>query len=162
MIVKKSKEIIIKLVLAKLMEASSALVVPYDFNKFKNKKIEVSMEHRSEYLSYPDGEEWEDEGYNYRLGGLEDIYYAVVDNKVVGHIGLDSEAIVRAVYVSPSYRRQGISKKMHLEVFKLYPRVVSDDLSAMEKEEINLWENLLKEKPDQIKKLEDGSFLYTF
>lgn len=149
-------------VLRKLI-ASSAKVVLFDnYSKFKNKGIDIPMAHRSEYLDYGDSLKWEDTEYNYRLSNLEDIYYAVLNNKVVGHIGIDDDYSIRAVYVDPEYRNRGISEKMHLEIFKLYPRVMSDDSDAMEVAEKKLWEKLMKRFPDNIQKLEDGSFVHKF
>lgn len=138
--------------------ASKVMVKPYSSNVFE--KIEVPMEHRAPHEDYGDDDEWEDTEYNYRLDApVEEIYYAYTVSKVIGHLGLDDERIV-CVYVSPDYRRKGVSEKMHKEVFSRNERVLSDDPSAMEPEEKATWEKLMKQNPDNIEKLKDGSFVY--
>jgi len=139
--------------------ASKVMVKPYSSNVFE--KIEVPMEHRAPYENYGDDENWEDTEFNYRLDApVEEIYYAYTQGKVIGHIGLDGDAKIIAVYVSPDYRRKGVSGKMHEEVFSRNTRVLSDDPNAMESEEKATWEKLMKKMPDNIEKMKDGSFIY--
>jgi len=139
--------------------ASKVMVKPYSPNVFA--KIEVPMEHRAQHEDYGDDKEWEDTEYNYRLDApVEEIYYAYTQGKVIGHIGLDGDDKIIAVYVSPDYRRKGVSAKMHEEVFSRSARILSDDPSAMEPEEKATWEKLMKKMPDNIEKLKDGSFIY--
>jgi len=139
--------------------ASNVMVKPYSPSVFE--KIEVPMEHRAPHEDYGDNQEWEDENYNYRLDApVEEIYYAFTKSKVIGHLGLDGEERITAVYVSPDYRRKGVSSKMHEEVFSRNARILSDDPSAMEPEEKATWEKLMKKMPDNIEKLKDGSFVY--
>lgn len=139
--------------------ASKVMVKPYSPNVFQN--IEVPMEHRSHNEDYGDDKKWKDTEYNYRLSPpVEEIYYAYTMGKVVGHIGLDVDSRIVAVYVSPEYRRKGVSSKMHEEVFSRNTEVSSDDPSAMEPEEKETWEKLMKKMPNKIKKMKDGSFVY--
>jgi len=139
--------------------ASSVMIKPYSKDLFKN--IDVPMQHRAPHEDYGDREEWEDTDYNYRLDApVEEIYYAFTKSKVIGHIGLDGDDKIIAVYVDPQYRRKGVSLKMHEEIFKRSARVLSDDPSAMEPEEKATWEKLMKKMPDNIEKMKDGSFVY--
>ena len=49
---------------------------------------------------------------------------------------------------------------MYEAAFASNPQVVSDDASAMEKETKLLWEKMMVKMPDNIKKLDNGSFIY--
>lgn len=153
----KAKKIIKKV--SNLLKLSSLIITRYDESKFKKNNIKVPMEHRSEYRNY-DNQEWKEKDYNYRLI-MDDIFYSIIDDKVVGHLGLDDEGVIRAVYVSPEFRRRGISEKMHLEVFNIYSQVFSDDFDAMEKEEKELWEKMMKNMPNKIEKL-NNCYVYRY
>ena len=87
---------------------------------------------------------------NYRLDGIEDIFYAVKDNKVVGHIGLDEDGAVKTVFVDPKYRRQGVAENLYEDVASKRGGLVSDDLNAMEPEAKKLWLKLKKKYPKQV------------
>jgi len=139
--------------------ASNVMVKPYSPSVFEN--IEVPMEHRAQHEDYGDDLKWEDTEYNYRLDApVEEIYYAFTKGEVIGHIGLDEDVKIIAVYISPKYRRKGVSAEMHKEVFSRNARVLSDDPSAMEPEEKATWEKLMKKMPNNIEKMKDGSFVY--
>ena len=139
--------------------ASKVMIKPFSTHVFE--KIEVPMEHRAPHEDYGDQEKWVDTEYNYRLDApVEEIYYAYTNSEVIGHLGLDGDEKIVAVYVSPKYRRMGVSAKMHEEVFSRNARVLSDDPSAMEPEEKATWEKLMKKMPDNIEKMKDGSFIY--
>lgn len=139
--------------------ASNVMIKPYSSSIFEN--IEVPMEHRSPEESYGDDKKWEDTEYNYRLGSpVEEIYYAFTKGKVIGHVGLDVDNRIVAVYVSPDFRGKGVSTKMHEAIFKRNTKVLSDDVNAMEPEEKSTWEKLMKAMPSKIKKLKDGSYIY--
>ena len=139
--------------------ASNVMIKPFSPSVFE--KIEVPMEHRAPHENYLDKEKWVDTVYNYRLDSpVEEIYYAFTKGKVIDHLGLDGDERIVAVYVSPEYRRMGVSAKMHEEVFRRNARVLSDDPNAMESEEKATWEKLMKKKPDNIEKMKDGSFVY--
>lgn len=145
-----------------ILRTASILVVPYDLSKFKNNHIKVPMAHRSEYMDYGDSNGWIELNYNFRLNNIDNIYYAIKDGSVVGHIGLDSHGFIRAVYVDPDNRRRGISEKLHLDIFKANHRVISEDVDVMGLGESNLWKKLLKQMPNKIKSIKDGSFVYQF
>lgn len=122
------------------------------------------MEHRSPNQDYDD-KDWEDEGYNYRLDyPVEDIYYAydkIGDSyQVVGHLGLDSNLQVKAVYVSPSYRRKGVAEKLYYSAFISNPLVMSDDYDSMEPEIKKLWDKMYDKMPEKIEKLDNKSYIY--
>lgn len=139
--------------------ASNVMIKPYSPSVFEN--IEVPMEHRAPHESYGDKKVWVDTEYNYRLDApVEEIYYAFTKGKVIGHIGLDGDNRMVAVYVSPEYRGKGVSTKMHEEVFRRNVEVKSDDVDAMEPEEKATWEKLMKKMPNKIKKQKDGSYIY--
>jgi len=141
------------------MLASSVMIKPFSTSLFA--KIEVPMQHRAPHEDYGDREEWVDTDYNYRLDSpVEEIYYAFTKSKVIGHLGLNSEDKIIAVYVDPEFRKKGVSTKLHEEVFKRSVEVLSDDPSAMEPEEKATWEKLMKKLPKEIKKLKDGSYIY--
>ena len=143
----------------RVIQASNVMVKPYSPSIFE--KIEVPMEHRSPEENYGDDQKWKDTEYNYRLGSpVEEIYYAFTKGKVIGHVGLDGDNRIVAVYVSPDFRGKGVSTKMHEAVFKRNTEVLSDDPSGMEPEEKATWEKLMKSMPSKIKKLKDGSFKY--
>lgn len=93
----------------------------------------------------------EEVGFNYRLDQNPDnIYYNVKDNKVVGHLGLDDNRSIKAVYVDPKYRRKGVAKELYKTVAEKEGGLYSDDFYAMEPEAKALWESLAKERPEEI------------
>ncbi|MDB4330341.1 hypothetical protein N9948_01325, partial [bacterium] len=74
--------------------------------------------------------------------------------------GLDSDGAVTAVYVDREHRDGGIAEKLHKDVFKANPRVISGDRASMWPEEIDLWEKFLVEMPNYVRKLKDGTYVY--
>ena len=149
----------IKDTVKRIMFAAKVMVKPYSPNVFRN--IKIPMEHRAPEENYEDDQEWKDTEYNYRLGApVEEIYYAFTGGEVIGHLGLNADTKVTALYVSPEYRRKGVATKMYEEVFSRNSEVFSDDPDAMEPEAKATWEKLMKKMPDKIKKLKDGSFVY--
>jgi len=138
--------------------AASVTVKPYSIDIFKS--IEIPMAHRAEHEEYYVAEEWQKTQFNYRLNSATSIYYAYKNRKVIGHLGLDDDDRVRAVYIDPEFRRKGIAAKIYEAVFKRNARIFSDDAQAMEPEIINMWHKLKKKFPDNIKQNEDKSFIY--
>jgi len=95
-------------------------------------------------------------GENHRLNTAQEVYYAVKDGKVVGHLGLDDAGSVKASYVDPEFRRQGISTKLYEGVSKDYGNFASDELTAMEPAAKKLWDKLKSKYPDRVTKTKKG------
>jgi len=150
---------LLKEIIRKNLLASNITVKLFSPNIFQ--KIKIPMEHRAPHEDYGDDLKWKDIEYNYRLDDpVDEIYYAFTKNEVIGHLGLDENEKIIAVYVSPNYRRKGVSTKMHEEVFSRNTSVFSDDSNAMEPDEKATWEKLMKKMPNYIEKLKDGSYVY--
>ncbi len=94
----------------------------------------------------------EEVDFNYRLDPLEDIRYAVKDNEVVGHLGLDDSKKVKASFVDPDHRREGIAEKMYEDAALERGGISSDDFDAMEPEAKSLWEKLSEKYPESVSK----------
>lgn len=94
--------------------------------------------------------------FNYRLNNLPEVRYAVKDGKVVGHLGLDDKASVKAVYVDPDHRGQGVAKQLYKDTANKLGTFSSDELSAMEPEAKAVWESLKKEHPKNVFKERHG------
>lgn len=95
---------------------------------------------------------------NYRLNNVDDIRYAVKDNEVVGHVGVDAEGSVKTVYVDPKHRRKGVAEQLYKDYAKENGSLISDDFNAMEPEAKKLWEKLKKENPDKVNITDDGRY----
>lgn len=93
---------------------------------------------------------------NYRLNNLPEVNYAVKGNKVVGHLGLDDDGAVKAVYVDNGARRQGIAESLYQNKIQQGEPFQSDELVAMEPQAKKLWEKLKSQYPDQITKSKEG------
>jgi len=95
-------------------------------------------------------------GENHRLNTVDDIHYAVKNKKVIGHLGRDDEGSVKASYVDPEHRRQGVSEGLYKHVAKTTGFVKSDDLDAMEPGATGMWEKLKKKHPEAVSKTKSG------
>lgn len=118
------------------------------------KGVKIGKQHISEIESGLES------AFNYRLNNVDDVFYAVKNNKVVGHIGLDDTGSVKTVYVDPKYRKQGIAEDLYSKVANDRGFINSDELYAMEPSAINLWEKLSKKYPKLVKKTEEGFTLH--
>ncbi len=107
----------------------------------------------SQHIAPYDGGE---AAFNHRLNGLDDVNYAVKNNQVIGHLGLDDNGSIKAAYVNPEFRRQGVAEQLYLDAAKKNGILKSDDLDAMEPEAVSLWEKLKKQYPDAVIKTRQG------
>ncbi len=99
--------------------------------------------------------------FNYRLNNAEQIYYAVRNNKVVGHLGLDSDNTVISVHIDADYQRQGLATELYIQAVKENGDINSDDPSAMEPEAKSLWNRLAKEYPEFVTRNGEGRYSFT-
>jgi uncharacterized protein len=112
--------------------------------------VEIPAQH------VPSAESGDETGENHRLNTVAEIQYAVKDNKVVGHLGIDEDGSVKAVYVDESYRGKGIAEELYTNYVKTSGYLKSDDPDAMEPAAKKLWEKLRSKHPDEISKTKDG------
>lgn len=110
--------------------------------------VTLPLEHASE-LESEEGS-WEESEYNYRLQTCDTKIYAVIDNVVVGHLGIQEET-VRAVYVDSKHRGEGIATKLYLHAFQLLEHLYSDD--AREEGATRIWERFLEKDPEHVRYL---------
>lgn len=94
--------------------------------------------------------------FNYRLNNIDDISYAVKNNSVIGHLGVDENNAVKAVYVDPKFRKKGVAEQLYTDYVYKNGVLKSDDINAMEPEAKNLWEKLQKKYPEEITETKDG------
>jgi GNAT superfamily N-acetyltransferase len=109
--------------------------------------IEIPLAHCSEI----DTEEWEEHEYNYRLQICDTKIFAVVNNKVVAHLGI-MDATIKAVYVNPEFQGQQITYSLYEAAFQVYPVVYSDD--AREPAADRIWKRLMGMYPEKVRYLE--------
>ena len=114
----------------------------------QEENVKIDIQHISENnWNFEDGP-WVEKEYNYRLNICSDIYYAVVNNQVVGHVGLYDDQ-VKALFVDEQFRAHGISYQLYEYLFTVLGEVTSDD--AREPSDTHIWKTLKKKYPKQIK-----------
>lgn len=107
----------------------------------KQRKIVIPIEHCPEHMWNSNLSEWKEEEYNYRLNTCDTIYFAVVNNKIVGHLGLNENSI-KALYIDPNFRSFRLSYQLYEHLFLDFQYVESDD--AREPVANKIWERLSK------------------
>jgi GNAT superfamily N-acetyltransferase len=117
--------------------------------------VEVPMAHRADDSEDPEtggkreDSDWEEDEYNYRLNNSNTIFYAIKDNVVIGHLGLDSDDSVQGVYVDPEHRGEGIAIQLYLKAVDTLGSIESDT-SSQEQSGKDIWKKLKQMKPDNV------------
>lgn len=111
--------------------------------------VEIDMEHMSESEAEDREIEWEESEYNYRLNHCESTLYAVIDNNVVGHLGL-KDGRVETVFVDSSNRGNGVGIELYEAAFKEMKGLKSSHITAMESAAKAIWRSLAKRHPNEI------------
>jgi hypothetical protein len=109
--------------------------------------IKRELAHTSEFEF---GDEWEEKDYNYRLNICDTVIYAVIDNKIIGHLGLRDNTI-KALAVDSEHNSKGVSYELYEMAFQVYKNVYSDD--AREPAATHMWERLMNKHPERIRYL---------
>jgi hypothetical protein len=132
----------------KLSKSEGALKYYHRMDLPKN--VRVPAQHR------PSAEIGKEVGENHRLNTIEDIHYAVKNNKVVGHVGQNEHGQVQGVYVDPQHRRQGIAEGLYHHIANTTGSILSDEPSAMEPGAKGLWNKLKNKYPNRVKQTKTG------
>lgn len=103
------------------------------------------LAHKNQY--HMDENEWSDKDFNYRLNVCDTIFFAIKNNKVVGHLGIREDK-VQSIFVEESHRGEGIALELYFKAFDVYPVLYSDD--AREPAGTKLWERLMGMYPNLI------------
>lgn len=95
-----------------------------------------------------------EEAENHRLNMTDSHYFAVHNNKVIGHIGIKTEPddhhgpIINASYVDPEHRGKGIGMGLYSHVLAHEPNVSSDN--AREPGADAIWNKLKAKHPQNV------------
>ena len=111
------------------------------------KGVKIGKEHR------PSGDVGE-HGENHRLNTTDNHYFAVHNNKVVGHVGIKDDSdefhkpTINASYVNPEHRGKGVGMGLYQHVLSKEPSLASDN--AREPGANAIWNKLKQQHPKNV------------
>lgn len=105
--------------------------------------ISIGMNHLGEY----DTDDWKESNFNYRLNICDTKLFLVLNNIVVGHLGINEET-VRCIFVEEEHRGKGYGFRLYEYAFEHFNLLYSDD--AREEQDTKIWQKLKEKYPNNI------------
>lgn len=120
-----------------------------DLSTAQHRNIFIPIQHCSEQMWNENKQgKWAETENNYRLNTCDEVYFAVIGNVAIGHLGINEDSI-RAVYIDPEYRGLKLSYQLYEHVFLVLGEIKSD--TAREKVADKIWKKLHKKYSALIK-----------